>query len=149
MVAGHSTGPAAGPMKREMTGDSPLPLRVLVIEDAPPTRRLIEMTLGLAGCAVESCADGAAGLARILADPPDVVVLDIALPTMGGWEILARLRSDPTTRSLPVVVATAHAAIENADRAAGLGADAFIGKPFDPAVLRRAVLEAGARRRAA
>ncbi len=113
--------------------------RVLVIEDADATRSLIEMVLRRHGCTVESCADGFAGLQMVRSWQPDLVVLDIALPGLDGWDILAHLHADPATADLPVVVTTAHAAPEITARARREGAAAMVPKPFSPAELRAAV----------
>lgn len=119
--------------------------RVLVVEDAPPTRVLMETALALVGCVVESTGDGADALARAIADPPDAIVLDIAIPTIDGWEVLRQLRAHEATRRVPVVIATAHAAVEHHDRAQGMGAEAFIDKPFNPVDLQRTVLSVARR----
>jgi len=83
--------------------------------------------------------DGLIGIAAAKADVPDVVVLDIGLPGLDGWEVLSLLRSDPETSTVRVLVLTAHAQPEMADRAAAGGADAFMIKPFRPNDLRVAV----------
>jgi CheY-like chemotaxis protein len=120
-------------------GEAPNPPRVLIIEDADATRTLIELVLRRYACVVEGCADGRAGLQRARNWLPDLVVLDIALPGIDGWEILAALRSDELTASLPVVVTTAHAAPEVKQRALREGAIAMIPKPFSPSEMRAAV----------
>ena len=71
---------------------------------------------------------------------PDLLVLDIGLPEMDGWEVLDRLRSDPKTRNLPVLVLTAHAEEESRRRASEGGADSFVTKPFQPNDFRQEVL---------
>jgi len=111
--------------------------RVLVIEDAPATQRLIEMTLKLEGWDVLVATTGEAGLEAAESDSPDLVVLDIALPKMDGWQVLKTLRTDPATASIPVIVVTAHDTAESKTRADIATADAFLGKPFDVEALRR------------
>jgi two-component system KDP operon response regulator KdpE len=111
--------------------------RVLVIEDAPATQRLIEMTLMLEGWDVQVATTGEAGLEVAECDSPDLVVLDIALPNMDGWQVLKTLRTHPTTSSIPVIVVTAHDTAESKTRADIATADAFLGKPFDVEALRR------------
>jgi CheY-like chemotaxis protein len=76
------------------------------------------------------------GIQVAMADVPDIVVLDIGLPGLDGWEVLAQLRSNPLTSGVRVLVLTAHAQPEMADRAAADGADAFMTKPFRPNDLR-------------
>ncbi len=112
---------------------------VLVVEDSDSVRRLIEVCLRVLDVVVSSAPDGPQGIEAIHADKPDVVVLDIGLPGLDGWEVLRQLRADPATEHLKVLVLTAHAQPEMADRAAQGGADAFMTKPFRPADLREQV----------
>ncbi|GMR01810.1 MAG: response regulator [Acidimicrobiia bacterium] len=109
---------------------------VLVIEDSASVRRLIEVCLRVLGVDVKSASDGTEGLEAIRNDRPDAVVLDIGLPGLDGWEVLRQLREDPSTADLKVLVLTAHAQPEMADRAAKGGADSFMTKPFRPLDLR-------------
>ena len=110
--------------------------RVLVIEDSPSVRRLIEVCLRVLDVNVTSAIDGLTGLDQIGATDPHVVVLDIGLPGLDGWEVLSRLRENPNSSDVKVLVLTAHAQPEMADRAAEGGADAFMTKPFRPIDLR-------------
>ncbi|MFQ5516169.1 MAG: response regulator [Acidimicrobiia bacterium] len=115
--------------------------RVLVVEDSQVIQRLIEVCLRPAGFEVETRDDGPSGLDAALESPPDLLILDVGLPKMDGWEVLSRLRSDPRTQSLTVLVLTAHAQEETRERADRGGADAFLTKPFRPNDLRRVVTE--------
>jgi CheY-like chemotaxis protein len=81
--------------------------RVLVVEDEDATRAMVSQTLVKAGLAVDVAANGIAALERIGEGRPDVVVLDLLMPEMDGFELIERLRSDPSTRELPVLVMTA------------------------------------------
>ncbi len=114
--------------------------RVLVVEDSAVIRRLIEVCLRPASLQVVMREDGPGALEAALSESPDLMVLDIGLPEMDGWEVLDRLRSDPRTRSLPVLVLTAHAEEESRRRADEGGADGFITKPFQPDELRQEIL---------
>lgn len=114
---------------------------VLVIEDSASVRRLIEVCLRPLGVQVRSAEDGLLGLEAATSDLPQAIVLDIGLPGMDGWEVLARLRGDDATKHVKVLVLTAHAQPEMADRAAAKGADAFMTKPFRPEELRESVQE--------
>ncbi len=111
--------------------------RVLVVEDSAVIQRLISVCLRPAGFDVDTRADGPSGLQAALTDPPDLLILDVGLPRMDGWQVLERIRSDPATASLRVLVLTAHAQEETRQRADQGGADAFITKPFRPDDLRR------------
>lgn len=84
--------------------------------------------------------DGPSGLQAALNESPDLLVLDIGLPEMDGWQVLDRLRSNPGTKTLPVLVLTAHAEEESRRRADEGGADAFVTKPFQPNDFRQEVL---------
>lgn len=110
--------------------------RVLVVEDSPGIRRLIEVCLRPMDVQVESREDGPSGLEAATTLLPDLVILDIGLPEMDGWEVLRRLRRTPATRHLSVLVLTAHAEEESRKRATEVGADGFVTKPFQPADLR-------------
>ncbi len=102
-------------------------------------QRLIEVCLRPAGFDVSTRSDGPSGLEAALAEPPDLLILDVGLPKMDGWEVLSRLRADLRTRNLTVLVLTAHAQEETRERADRGGADAFLTKPFRPNDLRRVV----------
>lgn len=115
--------------------------RVLVVEDSAVIQRLISVCLRPAGMQVDTRADGPSGLEAALDEPPDLLILDVGLPKMDGWQVLERIRSDPRTRDLKVLVLTAHAQEETRERANRGGADAFITKPFRPDDLRRIALD--------
>ena len=96
--------------------------RILVIEDSAVIRRLIEVCLRAADLEIITRDDGKSGLAAVREESPDLVVLDIGLPGMDGWEVLAHVRSDESIRDTPVVVLTAHAEEESRGGAPGGGA---------------------------
>jgi CheY-like chemotaxis protein len=91
--------------------------RILIVEDSAVIRRLIEVCLRAADLEIITRDDGRTGLTAVSSESPDLVVLDIGLPGMDGWEVLDRIRKDPTTKSIPVVVLTAHAEEESRRRA--------------------------------
>jgi DNA-binding response OmpR family regulator len=118
---------------------------VLVIEDEPDIRDLLAFHLEREGYTVTKCGDGAEGLRLARSAPPDLILLDLMLPTMDGLEVCRRLRQDSATRAIPLVMLTARG--HEVDRVLGLelGADDYVVKPFSPrelvarvrAVLRR------------
>ena len=110
--------------------------QILVIEDSASVRRLIEVCLRVLDVDVASAADGIEGLSVARSTLPDVIVLDIGLPGMDGWEVLSHLRSGSDTHEIKVLVLTAHAQPEVAQQAAKGGADDFMTKPFRPGELR-------------
>jgi len=108
-----------------------------VVEDSAVIQRLISVCLRPAGVEVDTRSDGPSGLQAALENPPDLLILDVGLPKMDGWQVLDRIRSDMRTRNLKVLVLTAHAQEETRERADRGGADAFVTKPFRPDELRR------------
>ena len=115
--------------------------RILVIEDSPVIQQLVAVSLRPLGAVVDARHDGVSGLAAVLESPPDVLVLDIGLPGMSGWEVLKHIRADMQVRHTKVLVLTAHAQEETRTKADQIGADKFMTKPFQPDLLRRAVAE--------
>ncbi len=103
-------------------------------------QRLITVCLRPTGVEVDTRSDGPSGLEAALQDSPDLVILDVGLPRMDGWEVLERIRSDPRTGEMKVLVLTAHAQEETRERADRGGADAFLTKPFRPDDLRGVAL---------
>jgi CheY-like chemotaxis protein len=116
-----------------------MPQRVLVVDDDPHVLQLLRVNFELEGYEVDSAGDGQEALDRIAAKRPDVVVCDIMMPRMNGLEMVERLRSDPSTAKLPIVLVSAKA--QQSDLSAGdeAGADAYVTKPFDPQDLLDAV----------
>lgn len=105
-------------------------LDVLVIDDAADIRLLVRALLTRADCHVreaESAADAFVALDR---ERPDVVLLDVQMPDADGWSVLERIRSDPETAELPVVMCTVRAHPEEQARAWRLGCDGYVTKPF-------------------
>ncbi len=112
---------------------------ILVIEDSPLVQKLLAVCLRDLGRPVEGALDGPSGLEAVCARPPAVLILDIGLPGMDGWEVLRRMRQDPGCDGVPVLVLTAHAQEEYRLEADRRGADAFMTKPFEPEALRAAI----------
>ena len=106
--------------------------KILVVDDEPEAVELLEFNLKQAGYAVSAAGDGAAALKKARAQTPDMVVLDVMLPEMDGFEICKTLRLEPTMAKLPIIMLTAKAA--EIDRVLGLelGADDYLTKPFSP-----------------
>jgi CheY-like chemotaxis protein len=109
--------------------------RVLVVDDSDVIRELIKVNLELEGLEVVAVEDGQAALQAIPVFHPDVVTLDVVMPRLGGFETVERLRADPVTASIPVVIVTGRAQAADLDRGAALGVDAYVTKPFEPAEL--------------
>jgi DNA-binding response OmpR family regulator len=109
--------------------------RVLVIDDDAPIRLLCRVNLEAEKMEVIEAVDGASGLARAKEERPDVVLLDVMLPQMDGWQVAERLLEEPDTADIPIVFLTARA--ELGDRARGLeiGGIDYLTKPFNPVEL--------------
>ena len=103
---------------------------ILVIDDEPELVKLLDYNLTKAGYLVLSAKDGENGLAAARKHAPDAIILDVMMPGLDGWEVCKRLRTDPSTSALPILMLTAKA--EEGDRVLGLelGADDYVTKPF-------------------
>jgi len=117
--------------------------RVVIADDDPDIRRLVEMTVTNAGCDVTVASDGEEALERVRESKPDLVILDVLMPRMDGWEVARAIKSDPATREVPVMFLTSrgqeHDVLEGFDS----GAVDYMVKPFSPRELQvrvRAVL---------
>lgn len=107
-------------------------LRVLYVEDNPQNRKLLARIGERAGWEVEDVEDGEAALARLDAGPaPDLILMDLALPVLDGYETTRRIRRDPRLAWLPVIAVTAHAMSHDEDRAREAGCDGYLTKPLD------------------
>ncbi len=117
-------------------------MRVLIIEDSAIAARLIRTCVEAVATEIVIKADGHKGLEALNERKPDILFLDLGLPSLDGWAVLERVRSNPVTAQLPVVVVTGHGAEGTRGRAMAAGADGFISKPFRQAELIEAMQEA-------
>ncbi len=106
-------------------------LRLLFVDDDPILREFASVHLASEHMQLSTAADGAEGLATIAADSPDLVLLDLDMPRVDGFEVLRRLRADPKTEHLPVIVVTGREDTAAIDRAFDAGATSFIAKPIN------------------
>ncbi len=113
--------------------------RVMAVDDDPVIRGLLEVNLEMEGHDVVTAVDGRDALDKVRADPPDLILLDVMMPNVNGWEAAAALKSDPTTRAIPVILLSARAM--EADRRKGeeIGVEEYVTKPFDPIELMELV----------
>ena len=107
-------------------------VRVLVADDDRDIRELVVFKLTQAGYDVQAVADGAAALAAIQDNPPDLAVLDVMMPGLSGIDVLRKVRQDPTIASTAVILLTAKSRDSDVDTGFATGADDYIIKPFSP-----------------
>ena len=111
------------------------PLRVLIVEDSADLRTLYAEHLAISGFDVIEAEDGAAAITDTTAQQPDVVLMDLSLPVVDGWEATRRLKADARTAHIPVVALTAYDGSGDLERATLAGCDWFIPKPCPPDAL--------------
>jgi CheY-like chemotaxis protein len=112
--------------------------RILVIEDNEMNRDMLTRRLIRKGYDVISAVDGEEGLRVATAEQPDLILMDMSLPVMSGWDATRELKSRPETRAIPIIALTAHAMTEDRDRALAVGCDDYDTKPVDmPRLLQK------------
>lgn len=112
---------------------------VLVVDDDPQIVRVVEINLTQEGYQIRTAGDGEAALAAVREERPDLVILDVTMPRMDGFEALKRLKADPALADIPVIMLTARAEDEEVFEGYGTGAKWYLTKPFEPGELRRVV----------
>ena len=105
---------------------------VLLVDDDPVILKLLEVNFEMEGFQVVRAADGFEGLARARAVLPDIVVLDVMMPRMTGYEVAKALRENVATAHIPIIFVTARAQSSDVERGLELGVDDYVTKPFDP-----------------
>jgi len=108
---------------------------VLIAEDNPVNRELLRELLEMRGFAVEEAANGQEALERLAELEPDILMLDLNMPTLDGYQTLAQIRQDPKSASIPVLAVTAYAMRGDQEKILGGGFDGYISKPISPVVL--------------
>jgi two-component system, cell cycle response regulator DivK len=115
--------------------------RILVIEDQQDNRQILRDLLTSADFEVIEAEDGEAGLAAAAAHRPDLILMDIQLPGLDGYEATRRLKADAALHAIPVIAVTSYASNSDVDKARAAGCDAFVSKPFSPRQLLAKVRE--------
>ena len=110
--------------------------KILIIEDDVATRTLLKMILAPEGYDVLSAEDGDSGLKTALREMPRLIIVDIMMPNVSGWDVLAALRRDPALQHIPILICSVKDSKFDINMGFRLGADAFLAKPFKPEVLR-------------
>jgi two-component system cell cycle response regulator DivK len=109
--------------------------RILVVEDQEDNRRILRDLLTSAGYAVLEAVTGEEGVRRALAERPDLILMDIQLPGLDGYEATRRIKADPALRDTPLIAVTSYALSGDEAKARAAGADDYVTKPFSPRVL--------------
>jgi len=109
--------------------------RILVIEDHEENRRLLRDLLTSFGYELTEAVTGEDGLTAAEANPPDLILMDIQLPGIDGYEVTRRIKANPALRHIPVIAVTSYALSGDDVKALEAGCDAYVTKPFDPAEL--------------
>jgi two-component system cell cycle response regulator DivK len=105
--------------------------KILLVEDNEMNRDMLSRRLTRQGHEVLIAVDGAAGVAMTSAERPDLVLMDMSLPVLDGWEATQRLKGDPATRDIPVIALTAHAMAADKEKALAAGCDDYDTKPIE------------------
>jgi two-component system, cell cycle response regulator DivK len=108
---------------------------ILLVEDYRDNREVVELILRAAGYTVTSASTGLHGVQLATRDQPDLIVMDLALPVLNGWEATRSLKANPATAHIPVIAFTAHVTHEDLAHAFAVGCVAVISKPFELASL--------------
>jgi two-component system, cell cycle response regulator DivK len=115
--------------------------RVLVVEDQEDNRQILRDLLGSADIEMIEACDGPAGLAAAASERPDLILMDIQLPGLDGYEVTRRIKADPALRAIPIIAVTSYALSGDEDKARAAGCDAYVTKPYSPRQLLAKIRE--------
>jgi two-component system, cell cycle response regulator DivK len=115
--------------------------RILVVEDQEDNRQILRDLLGNAGYELVEAADGEHALAVYAKQRPDLILMDIQLPVMDGYETTRRIRADPESKGIPIIAVTSYALSGDEAKALAAGCNAYITKPYSPRALLAKVRE--------
>ncbi len=116
-----------------------MPKTILIVEDEVNLVELLKFRLESKGYNVETAFDGEDGLDKIGKVRPDLIILDIMMPKIDGYEVCRRLKADQKTKDIPIIILTARTQNKDMDQAQAVGADSFITKPFEPTDLLKEI----------
>ena len=135
------------PLSVEQAGGSGMTKRILVVEDQEDNRRIMRDLLTSAGYELIEATDGEAGVRLAEAERPDLILMDIQLPVLDGYEATRRIKANPELRAIPIIVVTSYALSGDDAKARAAGGDAYVAKPFSPrqllAKIRKFLASAG------
>lgn len=115
--------------------------RILVVEDHEDNRQILRDLLGSVGYEMIEAWDGEAALEKAPAEKPDLILMDIQLPGIDGYETTRRIKADPVTAATPIIVVTSYALSGDEEKARAAGCDAYIAKPYSPRQLLAKIRE--------
>ena len=116
-------------------------MRILVVEDQEDNRAILRDLLAHAGYEVFEVADGAQAQPAAAAHHPDVIIMDIQLPLLDGYEATRRIKADPALKHIPIIVVTSYALSGDEAKGRAAGCDAYVGKPYSPRALLAKIRE--------
>ncbi len=114
---------------------------ILVVEDQEDNRQILRDLLGNAGYAMQEAENGEEALSAVAKQRPDLILMDIQLPILDGYEATRRLKADPGTRGIPIIVVTSYALSGDETKARESGCDAYVTKPYSPRALLAKIRE--------
>jgi CheY-like chemotaxis protein len=110
-------------------------MKILIVEDNEMNRDMLSRRLERKGYSVTMAIDGGAGVEKAIEEVPDLILMDMSLPVLDGWEATRRVKANPVTQRIPVIALTAHAMTGDRDKAMEAGCDDYDTKPIDLARL--------------
>ncbi len=110
-------------------------MKILIVEDNEMNRDMLSRRLERKGYSVTMAVDGGAGVEKAIEEVPDLILMDMSLPVLDGWEATRRVKANPVTQRIPVIALTAHAMTGDRDKAMEAGCDDYDTKPIDLARL--------------
>jgi two-component system, cell cycle response regulator DivK len=115
--------------------------RILVVEDTEDNRQILRDLLVASGYDLVEAVDGAAGIAMAASEKPDLILMDIQLPVLDGYEATRRIKADPALAHIPIIAVTSYALAGDEEKTRAAGCDGYIAKPFSPRQLLGKVRE--------
>ncbi len=107
-------------------------LKALIIDDDPSLRRLAQVSLERNGFLTSTASEGSEGVRQALSAPPDVIILDLMMDGLNGFEVCKMLRANSSLKNTPIVITSGKSYLSDKDKSISLGADAYIVKPYSP-----------------
>lgn len=115
--------------------------RILVVEDHEDNRQILRDLLGSTGYEIIEAGNGEEALLRAAAEHPDLILMDIQMPVMDGYEATRRIKADPALRAIPIIVVTSYALSGDEEKARVAGCDGYVTKPYSPRALLAKIRE--------